>query len=62
MITVNSDNTDWIQANREAVWGSALAAFNANNPWHYSNEENAQISADAQNFAAEDVVINAVES
>ena len=62
MISFNSENTDWIQANREAVWGSALAAFNTNIPWHYSNEENAQISADAQNFAAEDVVLNAVES
>jgi predicted P-loop ATPase len=62
VISVNSVNTDWVKANRDAIWGSALAAFNANTPWHYSNEENTQISADAQNFAAEDVVLNAVES
>ena len=59
---MNSVNTDWVKANRDAIWGSALAAFNANTPWHYSNEENAQISANAQNFAPEDVVLNAVES
>ena len=57
VISVNSVNTDWVKANRDAIWGSALAAFNANTPWHYSNEENIQISADAQNFAAEDVVL-----
>ena len=62
MISVNSVNTDWVKANRDAIWGSALAAFNANTEWHYSNEENTQISADAQNFAAEYVVLNAVES
>ena len=62
VISVNSVNTDWVKANRDAIWGSALAAFNANTPWHYSNEENAQISANAQNFAPEDVVLNAVES
>ena len=62
VISVSTVNNDWIQANRDAIWGSALAAFNANTLWHYSNEENAQISAVARNFAAEDVVFDAVES
>lgn len=62
VIAVQQVNTDWIRANRDAIWGSALAAFNAGTPWHYDNAENAQITKEAQNFAAEDPLRDQIET
>ena len=62
VISVSQVNTDWVKANRDAIWGSALAAYKAKAPWHYTEAENEQISADARLYAAEDVVLDAVET
>ncbi len=53
MISTNTVNTDWVQANCDAIWGSALNAFNNGTSWHYENAENATINKVAQNYAAE---------
>ena len=55
-------NIDWLTEHRDAIWGSALAAYKANTPWHYSTEENEAVSAHARLYAAEDVILDAVES
>jgi predicted P-loop ATPase len=62
VIAVNQVNTDWVLANRDAIWGSALAAFNAGTPWHYDATENAAISKAAQDFAAEDPLRDQIET
>jgi predicted P-loop ATPase len=62
VIAVNQVNTDWVHANRDAIWGSALAAFNNGTPWHYDNTENAAISKAAQDFAAEDPLRDQIET
>ena len=62
VISTERVNVDWIRANRDAIWGSALAAYKAGTPWHYDNAENAQITRDAQNFAAEDPLRDQIET
>jgi len=62
VIAVHQVNTDWVQANRDAIWGSALAAFNAGTPWHYDTAENTAISKAAQDFAAEDPLRDQIET
>jgi len=62
VITVSQVNIDWIAANRHAIWGSALQAYQSGAAWHYTNAENAQISEHARNYAAEDSLLNAIET
>ena len=62
VISVTQVNTDWVQANRNAIWGSALAAFNEGTSWHYDNAENSAISKAAQNYAAEDPLRDQIET
>lgn len=62
VISVTQVNTDWVRANRDAIWGSALAAYKAGTSWHYSNEENDAISRAAQEFAAEDPLRDQIET
>ena len=62
VVAVNQVNTDWVDANRDAIWGSALAAFNSGTPWHYDTTENAAISKAAQDYAAEDPLRDQIET
>jgi predicted P-loop ATPase len=62
VVAVNEVNTDWVHANRDAIWGSALAALNSGTPWHYDTTENAAISKAAQDFAAEDPLRDQIET
>lgn len=62
VISVDQVNTDWVLQNRDAIWGSALADFNADTPWHYDNTENAQITKAAQGFSAEDPLRDQIET
>ncbi len=62
VITVSQVNLDWIENNRDAIWGSALHAFHAGDPWHYTQAENAQISEHARLYAATDPLLDAVET
>ena len=62
VVAVNEVNTDWVHANRDAIWGSALAALHDGTSWHYDNAENAAISKVAQNYAAEDPLRDQIET
>ena len=62
VISVETVNLDWVKTNRDRIWGSALAAFKAGTPWHYSEEENAAISQAAQRYAAEDPLRDQIET
>ena len=62
VISVEKVNLDWVKSNRDRIWGSALAAFKAGTPWHYSEEENAAISQAAQQYAAEDPLRDQIET
>ena len=44
VISVTEVSTNWITANRDAIWGSALKAYQAGQQWHYNSEENARIT------------------
>ena len=62
VITVDKVNIDWIQSNRDAIWGAALEAYRHNIPWHYTEQENEQISQHARLYAAEDPLLDQVET
>lgn len=62
VISVEQVNNDWVQSNRDAIWGSALADFKAGIPWHYDSAENSAITLAAQNYAAEDPLRDQIES
>lgn len=62
VISVDTVNNDWVAAHRDAIWGSALHAFNSGARWHYDSAENQAISKVAQDFAAEDPLRDQIET
>lgn len=62
VISVDRVNLEWVKTNRDRIWGSALAAYKAGTPWHYSEEENTAISQAAQQYAAEDPLRDRIET
>ena len=62
VISVEKVHNDWVQSNRDEIWGSALADFKAGIQWHYDSAENSAITRAAQNYAAEDPLRDQIES
>ena len=62
VISVTEIDTDWVKANRDAIWGSALEAHQAGQQWHYDVEENARITEAAMAYSAEDPLRDKLES
>jgi hypothetical protein len=62
ILQINSVNLDWVQTNRDRIWGSAIAAYRAGTPWHYSSAEGQLVSAQAMEFAAADPLRDRLES
>lgn len=62
ILQINSVNLDWVQENRDRIWGSAIAAYRAGTPWHYSSAEGQLVSAQAMEFAAADPLRDRLES
>jgi predicted P-loop ATPase len=62
IIQVRTVNLDWVKENRNRIWGSAVAAYRAQQPWHYSSQEALVVSAAAMDYAAADPLRDALES
>lgn len=62
VFSVNKVNTDWVKEHRDAIWGSALAAYRKGTPWHFSEDENKAISDYARRYAAEDTLLDQLET
>jgi len=62
IISIRQVNTRWIKEHRDAIWGSALAAYKAGERWHYDDQEIAQINDAALAFAAEDPLRDQIET
>lgn len=62
IISIQQVNTPWIKEHRDAIWGSALAAYKAGERWHYTDQENAHINDAALAFAAEDPLRDQIET
>lgn len=62
IISIRQVNTWWIKEHRDAIWGSALAAYKAGDRWHYNDQEIAQINDAALAFAAEDPLRDQIET
>jgi predicted P-loop ATPase len=62
IIQIRKVQLDWVKANRERMWGSAVAAYRAGQQWHYDTTENASISKAAQDYAAEDPLRDQIET
>lgn len=62
IIQVQSVNLEWVRENRDRIWGSAIAAYKAGQPWHYSAAEGRLVSAQAMEYAAADPLRDALES
>jgi predicted P-loop ATPase len=55
-------NLEWVQANRDRIWGSAVAAYKAGQPWHYTSGEGLVVSQQAMKYAAEDPLRDQLEA
>jgi predicted P-loop ATPase len=62
IISINSVDLGWVAANRNAIWGSALAAYHQGTRWQYDNHENALVSANALAFAPDDPLRESIEA
>jgi len=62
IIRVRSVNLEWVRTNRDRIWGSAMAAYKAGQPWHYTAGEGLLISEQARAYAAEDPLRARLES
>lgn len=62
IISIQQVNTPWIKEHRDAIWGSALAAYKAGERWHYNDQEIAHINDAALAFAAEDPLRDQIET
>lgn len=62
IIQVRTVNLDWVKENRDRIWGSAVAAYRAQEPWHYNSQEALVVSAAAMDYAAADPLRDALES
>jgi len=62
IISINSVDLGWVAANRNAIWGSALAAYRHGTRWQYDTHENTLVSANALAFAPEDPLRESIEA
>jgi predicted P-loop ATPase len=62
IIPITRVELGWIEDHRDAIWGSAMAAYLAGERWHYETEENAHLTVAAASFAAEDPLREAIEA
>lgn len=62
IIQIGSVSLDWVKEHRDRIWGSAVAAYRSGQPWHYSTDEGAMVSAQARDFAAADPLRDRLES
>lgn len=62
IIQVRDVDLNWVQENRDRIWGSAVAAYRAGERWHYSKEENDLVTRQARDFAAADPLRDALET
>lgn len=61
IIQVAQIDLEWVTAHRDEIWGSAVAAYRAGEPWWYDKEEARQVSEHARRFAQEDALLERVE-
>ena len=54
--------TDWLIDHRDAIWGSALEAYQQGTPWHYTKEEQEVIDANARGYLADSLLRDAIET
>ena len=62
IISISSVDLGWVAANRNAIWGSALAAYRHGTRWQYDTHENTLVSANALAFAPEDPLRESIEA
>jgi predicted P-loop ATPase len=62
IISIKQIETSWIQDHRDAIWGSALAAYRAKERWHYEGAEIKQLNEAALGFAADDPLRDQIET
>jgi hypothetical protein len=62
IIQIRNVKLDWVKANRDRIWGSALAAYKASHPWHYTAAEGLVVSQQAMGYAAEDPLRDRLET
>jgi hypothetical protein len=62
IIQIRKVQLDWVKANRDRIWGSAVAAYKADQPWHYSAAEGLVVSQQAMGYAAEDPLRDRLET
>ena len=62
IISVKKIETGWVQDHRDAIWGSALAAFRAGDRWHYEGAEIKQLNDAALSFSVDDPLRDQIET
>ncbi len=62
IITIEAVGLEWIEENRDLIWGSAVKAYKANTRWHYNEEENSAITLKAQEYSAPDPLREQLET
>jgi hypothetical protein len=62
IISIKRVEIGWLQDHRDAIWGSALAAYRAGERWHYEGEEINQLNVEALGFAADDPLRDQIET
>jgi hypothetical protein len=62
IISIKQIETGWVQDHRDAIWGSALAAYRAGDRWHYEGAEIKQLNDAALGFAADDPLRDQIET
>jgi hypothetical protein len=62
IISISGVDLGWVTANRDAIWGSAVAAYRSGTRWRYDGAENTLVSANALAFAPEDPLRERIEA
>jgi hypothetical protein len=62
IIQISKVQLDWVKANRDRIWGSAVAAYKASQPWHYTAAEGLVVSQQAMGYAAQDPLRDRLET
>jgi hypothetical protein len=62
IIKIKQVQLDWVKANRDRIWCSAVAAYRAGQPWHYSSSEGLAVSQQAMQYAAENPLRDQLEA
>ena len=62
IISIKEVRLNWVQENRDSIWGAAVKAYKSNVRWHYNQEENSAITSKAQEYAAPDPLREQLET